>query len=145
MQIYNIIEYLMRNFVNIKDFDAILSTIATSNDLIVHELLQLIFSVLNPPSTIVTLLGQSNILEQLYSLLIVRSLSTETKILVLKIINCVIESGHLSEQEQAQLRLETNHIGFGGIISGLSIDEFNILIVQEILQLILSSSERSNQ
>lgn len=149
MAIYNLVQHLIRQNPSIKDFEAILSTIATSTNVIVQELLYLMFSFLDPPTTnsatVVHLLAQSNLFEQLYSLLIVHSLSNETKILVLKMINIAIQSGHLSEHEQAQLRLEANHIGFGGIISGLAINEFNSVIVHEILQLIVSSSKFSRR
>lgn len=149
MEIYNIVQFLLRQNTSIKDFETILSTIGTSNDVIVLELLFLIYSLIEPSSTqsrsFVVLFGQSNLFEQIYSLLIVHSLSNETKILVLKIINLLIQSEFLSEHEKSQIRLETNHIGFGGIISGLSINEMNATIVEEILQLILSSSSLKNK
>lgn len=79
-------------------------------------------------------------IEGLYSLLIVNNLSSDTKEIVFKIIKYFLESKRLSQQIRALLRLETNHIGFGGIISGMALNELNQSIVQEILNLITTSS-----
>ena len=52
---------------------------------------------------------------------------------------CFLQSKRVSQQIRAQLRLETNHIGFGGIISGMAFNELNQSIVEEILNLIITS------
>jgi hypothetical protein len=46
----------------------------------------------------------------------------------------------VSQQIRALLRLEANHIGFGGIISGMALHELNQSIVEEIFNLIITSS-----
>ena len=81
--------------------------------------------------------------EGLYALLTSNNLTSGTKELVLRILKTCLESQRISQSARAQLRLETNHIGFGGIISGIAIDMFNELIVEEILDLIITSSEIS--
>lgn len=86
-------------------------------------------------------LSRSIAVEQLYSLLVVPSLSGETKTKVLKLLNYLIECEQISKESRARLRLETNQIGFGGIISGLALNELNPSLVQEILQLIFTSTE----
>lgn len=86
-------------------------------------------------------LSRSIAVEQLYSLLVVPSLSGETKTKVLKLLNYLIECEQISTESRARLRLETNQIGFGGIISGLALNELNPSLVQEILQLIFTSTE----
>ena len=45
----------------------------------------------------------------------------------------------MPQQIRGQLRLETNHIGFGGIISGMALNELNQSIVEQILNLIITS------
>ena len=84
-------------------------------------------------------------IEGLYSLLVVNNLSSKTKEMVLKIMKYFIASKRVPQQVRAQLRLETNHIGFGGIISGMALNELNQSIVQEILNLIISSSKLLTQ
>ena len=78
-------------------------------------------------------------IECLYSLLIINNLSSQTKEMIFKIIKYIIESKKISQQIRSLIRLETNHIGFGGIISGMSINELNQTIVQEIIDLITTS------
>jgi len=90
--------------------------------------------------TIIDYLSESNMIEILYSLLILNNLSSETKEIVFKIIKYFLESKRVSQQIRALLRLETNHIGFGGIISGMALEELNQSIVQQILNLIITSS-----
>jgi len=130
-----------------KDINILLSTISTIsvlNDEITYELLEFIVGLLNPSSiiteTIIEYLCEPNMIEGLYSLLVVNNLSSKTKEMVLKIMKYFIGSQRVSHQVRAQLRLETNHIGFGGIISGMALNELNQSIVQEILNLIISSS-----
>ncbi|CAF3383775.1 unnamed protein product [Rotaria sp. Silwood1] len=142
--IYGIIQYLIQSHVSIQDLNALLSTISTSNDVITHELLDLILELIKRSSTsterIIELLCEPNMIEGLYSLLVMNNLSSETKEIVLKIMKYFIESKQVSQQARAQLRLETNHIGFGGIISGMVLSELNQSIVQEILNLIMTSN-----
>jgi hypothetical protein len=78
-------------------------------------------------------------IEGLYSLLIITNLSSETKEIVFKLIKYFLESKRVSQQIRALIRLETNHIGFGGIISGMALNELNQSIVEEILNLIITS------
>jgi len=78
-------------------------------------------------------------IEGLYSLLIITNLSSETKEIVFKLIKYFLESKRVSQQTRALIRLETNHIGFGGIISGMALNELNQSIVEEILNLIITS------
>jgi hypothetical protein len=119
------------------------------NDVITHELLDLILSLLDLSSIIteamIDFLCESNMIEGLYSLLIVNNLSSETKEIVFKIIKYVLNSKRVSQPTRALLRLETNHIGFGGIISGMALNELNQSIVQEILNLIITSRMSSIQ
>ncbi|CAF4657078.1 unnamed protein product, partial [Rotaria sp. Silwood1] len=142
--IYGIIQYLIQSHVSIQDLNALLSTISTSNDVITHELLDLILELIKRSSTsterIIELLCEPNMIEGLYSLLVMNNLSSETKEIVLKIMKYFIESKQVSQQARSQLRLETNHIGFGGIISGMVLSELNQSIVQEILNLIMTSN-----
>ncbi|CAF4116210.1 unnamed protein product [Rotaria sp. Silwood2] len=145
--IYGIIQYFIQSHVHIQDLNALLSTISTlsmSNDVITHELLDFIFELLDSSSIsterIIELLCEPNMIQGLYSLLVVNKLSSETKDIVWKIMKCLIESKQVSQQAQAQLRLETNHIGFGGIISGMVLRELNQSIVEEILNIIMTSN-----
>jgi len=78
-------------------------------------------------------------IEGLYSLLIITNLSSETKEIVFKLIKYFLESKRVSQQIQALIRLETNHIGFGGIISGMALNQLNKSIVEEIINLIITS------
>jgi hypothetical protein len=140
-------KYFTQNHIHVKELNAILSsisTLSTSNDVITHELLYFILLSLDSPLTTIEttngLLSDPNTVEELYSLLIVNNLSCETKEILLKIMKYFIGSNRVSQLVRAQLRLETNHIGFGGIISGMSRDELNLSIVQDILHLITSSS-----
>jgi hypothetical protein len=130
-----------------KDLNRILSAISTlsvSNDIITRELLDFILSLLSLSSTItdtiIDFLSESYMIEVLYSLLIVNNLSSETKETVFKIIKYFLESKRVSHQIRSLLRLETNHTGFGGIISGMALDELNQSIVEEIFNLIITSS-----
>jgi hypothetical protein len=79
--------------------------------------------------------------ENLYTLLTVNHLSIKTKEIVLKIIKYLIASRRVPQQIRAQLRLETNQIGFGGIISDLTPNELSVSIVREILNLIINSGK----
>ncbi|CAF3646804.1 unnamed protein product [Adineta steineri] len=148
--IYEIMKYFLQNHTSMKDLNALLSTISVLsvlNDEITYELLEFIVGLLNPTSAfheqIIDFLGESNMIEGLYSLLVVNNLSSRTKEIILKIMKCFIGSKRTSQQIRAQLRLETNHIGFGGIISGIALHELNESIVQEILNLIISSNSAS--
>jgi len=80
-------------------------------------------------------------IESLYALLTINHLSSKTKEIVLKIIKYLIASKRVPQQIRTQLRLETNQIGFGGIISGLAPNELNVSIVREILNLIINSGK----
>ncbi len=79
-------------------------------------------------------------IEGLYSLLIINNLSIETKEIAFKIIKYFLESKRVPSQTRTLLKLETNHIGFGGIISGMALNELNQSIVEEILGLIITFS-----
>lgn len=130
-----------------QDLNALLSAISTLsliNDVLTHELLDFILGLLNPSTAIaaklIELLSKPNMVDGLYSILIVNTLSSETKEIVVKIMKHVIQSKYVSQPTKAQLRLETNNIGFGGIISGMPINELSSSIVHEILDLVISSS-----
>jgi hypothetical protein len=130
-----------------KDLNVILSTISTIsllNDVITHELLDFIQSLLDPSSLIADAvadyLSESNMIEGLYSLLIINNLSIETKEIAFKIIKYFLGSKRIPSQTRALLKLETNHIGFGGIISGMALNELNQSIVEEIFGLIITFS-----
>jgi hypothetical protein len=130
-----------------KDLNAILSAISTIsllNDVVTHELLDFILSLLDSSSsitdTVVDYLSESNMIEGLYSLLIINNLSIETKEIAFKIIKYFLESKRVPSQTRTLLKLETNHIGFGGIISGMALNELNQSIVEEILGLIITFS-----
>jgi hypothetical protein len=120
-------------------------TLSTSSDAITQELLEFILALLDPPSastdTTVGLLCEPNMMESLYALLTVHHLSSDTKEIVLKIVKYLIASRRVPQQVRTQLRLETNHIGFGGIISDLAPNELSVSIVREILNLIITSGE----
>jgi hypothetical protein len=90
--------------------------------------------------TVVDYLSESNMIEGLYSLLIINNLSIETKEIAFKIIKYFLESKRVPSQTRTLLKLETNHIGFGGIISGMALNELNQSIVEEILGLIITFS-----
>ncbi|UJR35189.1 hypothetical protein I4U23_027956, partial [Adineta vaga] len=143
--IYEILKYLLQNEKSLKNFHILLSTmsvVSISNDELTSELLEFINGLLNHTSneTIIEHLCESHLIEGFYALLISKNLSSKTKEIVLKILKTCIESKRVSQQIQARLRLESNHIGFGGIISGIAMDEFNELIIQEILDLIITSN-----
>jgi hypothetical protein len=145
-------KYFLYSHIRLKDLNPILSTISTlsvSNDIITYELLDFILGLLDPPSitteTTIECLSESNIIESLYALLVVYNLSSETKEIVFKIMKCFLQSKRVSQQIRAQLRLETNHIGFGGIISGIAFNELNQSIVEEILNLIITSRMFSSE
>jgi hypothetical protein len=122
--------------------------LSTSSDAITQELLDFILALLDPPSastdTTVGLLCEPNMTECLYALLTINNLSSKTKEIVLKIIKYLIVSRRVPQQVRAQLRLETNHIGFGGIISGLAPHELSVSIVRDILNLIINSGKLTN-
>jgi hypothetical protein len=150
--IYEIIKYCIQCQIRMKDINILLSTISTIsvlNDEITYELLEFIVGLLNPSSiiteTIIEYLCEPNMIEGLYSLLVVNNLSSKTKEMVLKIMKYFIGSQRVSQQVRAQLRLETNHIGFGGIISGIAFNELNQSIVEEILNLIITSRMFSSE
>ena len=127
-----------------------ISTLSTSSDIITQELLDFILALIDPPSistdTTVGLLCEPNMTESLYALLTVNHLSSQTKEIVLKIVKYLIASRRVPQQIRTQLRLETNHIGFGGIISSLVPNELSVSIVREILNLIINSGKsKSNE
>ncbi|CAF4059202.1 unnamed protein product, partial [Rotaria magnacalcarata] len=145
--IYEIVKYFVQSSIRIQDLNALLSTISTlslSNDMLTHELLDVILVLLETSSImterIIELLCKPNMAEGLYSLLVVNTLSNETKEVVLKIMKYFCESKRVPEQVRAQLRLETNHIGFGGIISGMTQSELDSSMIQDILNLIITSN-----
>jgi hypothetical protein len=74
-------------------------------------------------------------------MLIESSLSSDTKAKVLKLLNYLLECEQITPETGARLRLESNQIGFGGIISGVALNELNSDLVQEILQLIFTCAE----
>ena len=136
----------MQRHPRIEEVNALLSsisTMSTSSDLITRELLDFILALLDPPSastdTTVGLLCEPLMSENLYALLTITNLSGQTKEIVMKIIKYLVSSRRVPQQIRAQLRLETNHIGFGGIISGLAPDQLNVSIVRDILNLIINS------
>ncbi|CAF0892895.1 unnamed protein product [Rotaria sordida] len=145
--IYGIIQYFIENHVNKQDLNVLLSTISIlsiSNDVITHELLDFILLLLGSSSIltekIIEFLCEPNMIEGLYSLLVLTDLSSETKEIVLKIMKYFIESKYISQQIRSQLRLETDHIGFGGIISRMARSELNQSIIQEIFDIIITSN-----
>jgi hypothetical protein len=144
--VYGIIKYYVQRRIRIEELNALLSsisTLSTSSNAITQELLEFIFALLDPPSastdTTIGLLCEPNMTENLYALLTVNNLSSKTKEIVLKIIKYLIASRRVPQQIRTQLRLETNQIGFGGIISGLAPNELSVSIVREILNLIINS------
>jgi hypothetical protein len=150
--IYGIIKYYIQRHIHIEELNALLSsisTLSTSSDVITQELLEFIFALLDPPSastdTTIGLLCEPNMSENLYALLTVNYLSSKTKEIVLKIIKYLIASRRVPQQVRTQLRLETNQIGFGGIISGLAPNELSVSIVREILNIIINSGKSKKQ
>jgi hypothetical protein len=146
--LYGIIKYYIQRHIHIEELNALLSSISTlssSSDSITQELLEFIFALLDPPSTstdtTIGLLCEPNMSENLYALLTVNQLSSKTKEIVLKIIKYLIASRRVPQQVRTQLRLETNQIGFGGIISGLAPNELSVSIVREILNIIINSGK----
>jgi hypothetical protein len=144
--VYGIIKYYVQRHLRIEELNELISSISTfstSSDVITQELLDFILGLIDPPSistdTTIGLLCEPNMTESLYALLTVNNLSSKTKEIVLKIIKCLIASRRVPQQIRAQLRLETNSIGFGGIISNLSPGELSVSIVREILNLIINS------
>ncbi|UJR10639.1 hypothetical protein I4U23_014834 [Adineta vaga] len=144
--VYGIIKYYVQRHIRIEELNSLLSsisTLSTSSDAITQELLDFILALLDPPSastdTTVGLLCEPNMTECLYALLTINNLSSDTKEIVLKIIKFLIASRRVPQQIRTQLRLETNHIGFGGIISGLAPNELSVSIVREILNLVIHS------
>ncbi|CAF1245717.1 unnamed protein product [Adineta ricciae] len=143
--IYEILRYLFQNQISSKTLNIFLSTISVvsnSNDELTSELLEFLSGSLThlPNDGIIEQLCEPNMAEGLYALLTSNNLTSRTKELVLRILKTCLESQRISQSARAQLRLETNHIGFGGIISGIAIDMFNELIVEEILDLIIASN-----
>ena len=146
--IYGLMKYYVQRHIRMEELNSLLSsisTLSTSNDVITQELLDFILALLDPPSrstdTTIGLLCEPNTTESLYALLTVNSLTSRTKETVLKIMKCLLASRRVPQQVRTQLRLETNHIGFGGIISGLTSDELSVFIVREILNLIIHSGK----
>lgn len=138
---YDLIKYFLRSSTSEKDFDSIFSRISVVDGDFLSELVDLIYSMLESCSSNnekVSLLPlKAEVVEELYSLLTIQSLSIETKILVLKTINLMAESKFLAEESRSRLRLENKSIGFGGVLSALSINEWNPTIIEEILRLVL--------
>ena len=148
--LYGILRYYIQRHIRIEELNAILSSIATfstTSDVITQELLEFLLALLDPPSistdTTIGLLCEPNMCESFYALLTVNNLSSQTKELVLKLVKYLLASRRVPQQIRAQLRLETNHIGFGGIISGLAAHELTMPIVREILNLIIHSGRSS--
>ena len=148
LALYGIIRYYIQRNIRIEELNAILSSISTfstSSDVITQELLDFILALLDPPSistdTTIGLLCEPNMCENLYALLTVNHLSSQTKEIVLKIVKYLLASRRVPQQIRTQLRLETNQIGFGGIISGLGPQELTVSIVREILNLIIHSGK----
>jgi hypothetical protein len=146
--IYGIIKYYIQRHIHIEEINALISsisTLSTSTDIITQELLEFILALLDPPlastDTTIGLLCEPNMTENFYALLTINHLSIKTKEIVLKIIKYLIGSRRVPQQVRTQLRLETNQIGFGGIISGLAPNELSVSIVREILNLIINSGK----
>lgn len=145
---YGIIEYFIRTNINLKALNAVLSSISIvsmTNDLLTHDLLEFILVLLLSPLSningkMIELLVEPNVIEGLYALLVMNNLSNETKEIVLKILKVFIDSKKVSQKVCAQLRLEKYHIGFGGIISRMALNALSQSFVQEILNLIITSS-----
>lgn len=136
-------KFLLHTHIRIKDLNSILSSIATVSlikDSITHELLDLIHSLLDM-ETMVDYLCESNMIEGFYSLLILNNLSSETKEIIFKIINYFLASKRVSTHTKTLLKLEANHIGFGGIVSGMTLHDLNQSMVEQILQIIITSSK----
>ena len=141
--LYRIIRYYIQQHIRIEELNAILSSISTfstSSDVITQELLEFILALLDPPSvSTIGSLCEPNMCENLYALLTVNQLSSQTKEIVLKIVKYLLAS------RRTQLRLETNQIGFGGIISDLRPQELTVSIVREILNLIIHSGRNQTK
>lgn len=126
--------------------NTILSSIASLslvNDVITRELLELIDSLLEFDA-IVDYLCESNMIEGFYSLLILHSLTSETKEVIFKILNFFLGSKRVSTHTKTLLKLEANHIGFGGIVSGMTLHDLNQSMVEQILQIIITSSKHTH-
>jgi hypothetical protein len=146
--VYGIIKYYVQRHIRIEELNALISSISTfstSSDVITQELLDFILALIDPPSistdTTIGLLCEPNMIESLYALLTVNNLSSKTKEIVLTIVKCLIASRRVPQQIKTQLRLETNNIGFGGIISSLPPGELSVSLVREILNLIINSGK----
>ncbi|CAF4197890.1 unnamed protein product [Rotaria socialis] len=144
--VYGIMKYYVQRNIHMEELNAVISSISTfstSNDIITQELLEFNLALLYPPSIstdgTIGLLCEPNMIEGLYSLLTVNNLTIKTKEIVLKIIKCLMDSRRVPQQVRTQLRLETNHIGFGGIISDLAPESLSVSIIREILNLIINS------
>lgn len=144
--IYGIMKYYVQRHIRLEELNALLSSIAafsTLNDAITQELLEFIFALLDPPSIstdeTIGLLCEPGMTESLYALLTISSLTTKTKENVLKIVKCLMASRRVPQQVRTQLRLETNHIGFGGITSDLAPEALSVSIVRQILNLIINT------
>ncbi|CAF4138084.1 unnamed protein product, partial [Rotaria sp. Silwood2] len=144
--VYGIIKYYVQRHIRIEELNALLcsiSTLSKLNDIITQELLDFILALIDPPSssteTTIGLLCEPNMTDSLYALLTLNNLTSKTKEIVLKIIKYLVASRRVPQQVRTQLRLETNHIGFGGIISDLTPKELSVSIVREILNLIINS------
>ncbi|CAF0830697.1 unnamed protein product [Rotaria sp. Silwood1] len=144
--IYGIIKYFVQRHIRIEELNALLSSISNlskSNDIITQELLDFILALIDPPSTstdtTIGLLCEPNMTESLYTLLTFSNLTSKTKEIALKIIKCLVTSRRVPQQVRTQLRLETNHIGFGGITSDLTPEELTVSMIREILNLIINS------
>ena len=144
--VYAILKYFLQRHPRLEEINALLSsisTISTNNDTITRELLEFILALLDPPSmptdTTIGLLCEPMMSENLYALLTVKTLSSETKEVVMKIIKYLVGSKRVPQQVRSQLKLETHSIGFGGIITGLAPDQLNVSIVRDILNLIINS------
>lgn len=144
--IYSILKYYLQRNPRLDEINSLLSTVdslSTSNDIITRELLEFLYNLLDPPSistdTTIGLLCEPLMSEHLYTLLTIRTLTAETKEVIMKIMKNLVNSKRVPQQVRSQLRLEANNIGFGGIISGLMPDELNVNIVRDIFNLILTS------
>ncbi|CAF4399559.1 unnamed protein product, partial [Rotaria magnacalcarata] len=140
--VYGIMKYYVQRNIHIEELNALISSIstfATSNDIIAQELLEFILVLLYPPSIstdeTIGFLCEPDMIKSFYVLLTIDNLTPETKEIVLKIIKCLMNS----QPVRTQSRLDTNQIGFGGIIARFAPEALTTSFVRELFDVIITS------
>ncbi|CAF2002682.1 unnamed protein product, partial [Rotaria magnacalcarata] len=104
-----------------------------------QELLEFILVLLYPPSIstdeTIGFLCEPDMIKSFYALLTIDNLTPETKEIVLKIIKCLMNS----QPVRTQSRLDTNQIGFGGIIARFAPEALTTSFVRELFDVIITS------